>query len=418
MRTTALSRRFTVMAVLLGCAAWGGCTCPVAPSQADASKVAQTQGKSGWEEWFPSTPESTPKVDQTQPSKRGKVYEWNWNDAEIAGISIVRSTDIEIHDIGPMLKGSLRNSLQRVTFATERIVKGNAPTGVVIHEMTNSTNPDTSGHANWDFNRRYALAWDSEQRILGCFLYISDTECWEPSYYAADLKEENDALGKAYTRSPRGNRGFGPQTERTLSISMTTASPTQSKYLELSALAGLGHLRFTTKQQLEGAYSGRHRSRQQGGSGEFVDYRDYTPGEDLRRLDWKVLGRTGRTYIKQYQDETNLRCTLVADTSGSMAFGGIHRVGITKLEYLKYFMSALAYMVAAQQDQVGLALAGAKLDTYLEPGSTSQHLGGLYTAIEKSDARGESGLAGGAARFVWPREPARLPDLDERLPGG
>ena len=70
------------------------------------------------------------------------------------------------------------------------------------------------------------------------------------------------------------------------------------------------------------AYTGRHRSRQQGGAGEFVDFREYTAGEDLRRLDWKVLARTGRGYVRLFQDETNLLCTLVMDASGSMQFNG------------------------------------------------------------------------------------------------
>ena len=90
-----------------------------------------------------------------------------------------------------------------------------------------------------------------------------------------------------------------------------------SRFLELRALSSLEHLRFTTRQRMDGAYSGRHLSRQQGGSGEFVDFREYTSGDDLRRLDWKVLGRTGRRYLRLYQDETNLSCTLVLDASGS-----------------------------------------------------------------------------------------------------
>lgn len=174
---------------------------------------------------------------------------------------------------------------------------------------------------------------------------------------------------------------------------MTTAL--QSKYLDLSALAGLAHLRFTTKRTLEGAYTGRHRSRQQGGAGEFVDFRDYTPGEDLRRLDWKVLGRTGRAYLKRYQDETNLRCMMAADVSGSMGFTGLTARSMSKLEYAKYFMSALAYLVAAQQDQVGLALIREDLEACIEPGSTSQRLAEIYGAVERVEARGGSGLERG-----------------------
>src|SRR4051812_43757289 len=96
----------------------------------------------------------------------------------------------------------------------------------------------------------------------------------------------------------------------------------RSRFLDLRALASLAHMRFVTRQQIEGAYSGRHRSKQPGGAAEFVDYREYAPGEDLRRLDWKVLARTQRPVVRLYQDETNLIATLVVDASGSMRFGG------------------------------------------------------------------------------------------------
>ena len=84
-------------------------------------------------------------------------------------------------------------------------------------------------------------------------------------------------------------------------------------------------MRFTTRHRIEGSYSGCHTSRQQGGAGEFVDYREYSGSEDLRRLDWKVLGRTGKAFVRIHEEETNLLCTLALDTSGSMDFRGIAR---------------------------------------------------------------------------------------------
>src|SRR5579884_3820840 len=93
----------------------------------------------------------------------------------------------------------------------------------------------------------------------------------------------------------------------------TEPASDRSRFLDLRALAAVAHMRFTTRHQIAGSYSGRHRSRQQGGSTEFVDYREYAPGEDLRRLDWKVLGRTERPVVRIYQDETNLVCTLAID---------------------------------------------------------------------------------------------------------
>ena len=93
------------------------------------------------------------------------------------------------------------------------------------------------------------------------------------------------------------------------------------RFLDLRALAALSRLRFAPRHRIEGSYSGKHQSRAQGGAGEFVDYREYAAGEDLRRLDWKVLARTGRAYLRLFQDETNLVCTLVVDASDSMRFG-------------------------------------------------------------------------------------------------
>src|SRR3954471_11445571 len=104
--------------------------------------------------------------------------------------------------------------------------------------------------------------------------------------------------------------------------SATAPSSARSRFLDLRALSALAHRRFVTKHNIEGSYSGRHRSKQQGGAAEFVDYREYAAGEDLRRLDWKVLARTGRPYVRLYQDETNLLCTACLDVSGSMGFSG------------------------------------------------------------------------------------------------
>src|SRR5260221_10706246 len=113
-----------------------------------------------------------------------------------------------------------------------------------------------------------------------------------------------------------------------------TLSTARSPFLDLKALSALAHMRFVTRHQIDGAYSGRNRSRQQGGAGEFADYREYVEGEDLRRLDWKVLARTGRAYTRLFEEETNLRCTLVLDCSESMRYAG--RGEKSKLEYIQF----------------------------------------------------------------------------------
>ncbi len=165
---------------------------------------------------------------------------------------------------------------------------------------------------------------------------------------------------------------------------MTTQ--TRSRFLDLRALAALQQMRFTTRHRIEGAYSGRHQSHQQGGAGEFVDFREYTGGEDLRRLDWKVYGRTGKAFVRLFQDETNLFCTLAIDTSGSMAFDGrtvTERHTGTKLQYVQFLATALSHVISRSQDQVGLAVLSSTLRNALPPGSTMTHVTRLQEIIEQ-----------------------------------
>ncbi len=166
----------------------------------------------------------------------------------------------------------------------------------------------------------------------------------------------------------------------------------KTKFLELSALAALQNMRFTTRHRIEGTYSGRHTSRTLGGSGEFSDYREYTPGEDLRRLDWRVLGRTGRAYVKLFQDETNLVCTPVVDCSRSMQFGAASAKDDSgsKLEYAQYFVTALSHLVSFGRDQVGLALVNDSLQDFLAPGSTPDHVTRLHQELAAVNASGEA----------------------------
>jgi uncharacterized protein (DUF58 family) len=168
-----------------------------------------------------------------------------------------------------------------------------------------------------------------------------------------------------------------------------------SRFLDLRALAALERMRFTTRHRIEGSYSGCHTSRQQGGAGEFVDYREYSGGEDLRRLDWKVLGRTGKTFVRIHEEETNLLCTLALDTSGSMEFRGVARRDGSKLEYAQYLATALAHVITSGQDQVGLALLGERLSEVLPPGARLTHVNQLYSLIEHIVPRPTTFMAAG-----------------------
>jgi uncharacterized protein (DUF58 family) len=174
-------------------------------------------------------------------------------------------------------------------------------------------------------------------------------------------------------------------------VSNRSASP-RSRFLDLRALSALAHMRFVTRQQIEGSYAGRHRSRQQSGTTEFVDYREYSPGEDLRRLDWKVLGRSERQVIRLYQDETNLVCTLAIDASDSMRFG--KHQGMSKLEYAQYLATGMTHVIGRQQDQVGVAVLAGGLREVLPPGGTPTHLLRVQASIEGLKTEPATDLSG------------------------
>jgi uncharacterized protein (DUF58 family) len=192
-----------------------------------------------------------------------------------------------------------------------------------------------------------------------------------------------------------------------------------SRFLDLKALASVSRLRFSTRHRIDGTYSGRHQSRQLGGAGEFVDYREYSAGEDLRRLDWKVLARTGRKYIRLFQDETNLVCTMVLDASGSMLFG---EPKSSKFDYARYLATALCHVIIRGQDQVGLAVVADRLYELIAPGATPTHAALVYEAIEQAATHPATRMSG-ALRDLYSRLSRRgvllimsdflLDDLDE-----
>ncbi|MFN7889035.1 MAG: DUF58 domain-containing protein [Pirellula sp.] len=173
-----------------------------------------------------------------------------------------------------------------------------------------------------------------------------------------------------------------------------------SPYLESLRLTGFEKMRFTPQRQVEGAYSGRHASRRKGGAGEFVDFREYTPGDDLRRVDWKAMGRMDRAYLKLYQDETDLNCTLLIDTSGSMMQGGKsprNHAG-SKLEWGQFFATALSHLIVVQRDAVGLLQSSAVSEKpawdYLPPSCSLQQRGLIHNGIARMVPKGPTQIDG------------------------
>lgn len=166
---------------------------------------------------------------------------------------------------------------------------------------------------------------------------------------------------------------------------MSTAAPV-SRFLEVDALSRLGNLRLSFRRVVEGPYAGRHESVERGGAVEFVDFRPYTPGEDLRRLDWKVLARMRKPYVRVFADESNLVCTLVLDASSSMLFEGHTRRGLSKLDYARYLSGAISFLVSRERDQVGLAVCADGLKEYRPPGSTATHISRICQTLESVKA--------------------------------
>ncbi|MCA9264752.1 MAG: DUF58 domain-containing protein [Planctomycetales bacterium] len=168
-----------------------------------------------------------------------------------------------------------------------------------------------------------------------------------------------------------------------------------SRFFEPAKLAGLEKMRFTTTRRVEGAYSGRHVAKRRGGAGEFVDYREYAPGDDLRRLDWKAMARTGRSYLKLFQDETDLRCTLLLDCSGSMNQGSqlSSPARGSKLEWMQYFSTALTHLIILGRDAVGMSTVHERASHFIAPVGTVQQRDLIFHAIQQLSAGGPTDLS-------------------------
>ena len=163
----------------------------------------------------------------------------------------------------------------------------------------------------------------------------------------------------------------------------------ETKLLDAQVLSRLMHLPLLARWPMEGSVSGHHKSPHRGSSVEFAEYRNYVPGDDIRRLDWRVFGRTDRFYLKEFEAETNLRCYLVLDCSGSMRYGND---GENKLDYAKRLAATLAYLAAHQGDAVGLICSGKKSFCEIPPRRNPAHLKNIFEGLEKAHAQGETGL--------------------------
>ena len=161
------------------------------------------------------------------------------------------------------------------------------------------------------------------------------------------------------------------------------------KYSDPEVLAAISGLMFRARHVVEGTISGLHKSPFHGHNVEFAQYREYAPGDDLRRLDWRALGRTDRFYIKQYEEESNLQATIVMDASASMKYGS---GPLTKFQYAATLAASLASLLIEQQDPVGLALFDSQQRKVLPPVATQSQLQLIIGHLEEANPDRETDL--------------------------
>jgi uncharacterized protein (DUF58 family) len=153
-------------------------------------------------------------------------------------------------------------------------------------------------------------------------------------------------------------------------------------------LASLANLSVRARVIVEGAFSGMHHNLHAGTSMEFTEHKEYAPGDEIRRIDWKAAGRTGRYYVKRFEDETEMRTFLVVDASGSMGYG---RKGVSKLSYAGMIAGAFAYLLGQQGDPSGLMLFDDKPRHYLPPSTRGGQVREIFRLLEAAAPSGGTG---------------------------
>jgi uncharacterized protein (DUF58 family) len=155
-------------------------------------------------------------------------------------------------------------------------------------------------------------------------------------------------------------------------------------------LAQFGSLELIARQLVEGLMMGRHRSPFKGSSVEFVEHRDYYPGDEIRHIDWRAYGKTGRYYVKEFEDETNLRAHLLVDVSGSMGYAGQN---VSKFVYSRMLAASLAWLLLSQRDSVGLTTFDSKIREQIKPSSNREVFRRIQQVLESAVPGEDTGLS-------------------------
>jgi uncharacterized protein (DUF58 family) len=162
-------------------------------------------------------------------------------------------------------------------------------------------------------------------------------------------------------------------------------------FLNPAEMHKLGRLVLLSRYTVEGNLAGAHRSPLRGPSSEFADHKSYGHGDDPKHIDWRVLARTDKYFVKRYEDETNLRVYLALDRSASMAYtsGG----GVTKFQFACHLAAAIGYVIVKARDSVGLYLHAEKVDVRMDAGNSFQHLNNMLKHLQSHPPGERTGIA-------------------------
>lgn len=187
---------------------------------------------------------------------------------------------------------------------------------------------------------------------------------------------------------------------------MSVEEPTgRERLVDPRLLQSMGNMRLRARSVVEGVIAGLHRSALKGASVEFTEYKEYSPGDEIRHIDWRAFGRTDKYFVKQFEDETNLRAFLLVDTSGSMQYG--FEDVVPKFTYATYLAAALAYLFVRQGDAVGLLTFDEQPGTFVPASSKNSHLDDLFGILEGSVKRGSKTDLTAALTQMAERAPRR-----------
>jgi len=159
-------------------------------------------------------------------------------------------------------------------------------------------------------------------------------------------------------------------------------------------LSRIDSLNIRATKLVEGMLSGHHRSRHKGSSVEFAEYKDYTPGDEIKHIDWKVAGKTDKYHVKQFEQSTNLKATILLDASGSMGYKSPNPMGMNKMDYARTLVAALSYLFLKQYDAVGMSLFNDQIMNHIPPRSKPSHFQHILHGLAALKPNGVTRLEG------------------------